>query len=573
MSHTPKLLPALGLVANSSPTLRHDPELTSVSIFMRLLRSFAALARALPDDPRLLAFLGSLPHLSSQAGTGSARRVLVQCVGDPYFLGLFSSGLAALAQRQSIRCDLFVLRSIDAAVGVGPKTWVRRSFLHSGWFAQQWVRVYKHLMNVRVGYRSVSWSHPWGDLRALVQAWAVWRRRPDGIALEELRAHGVLIGDLVIDTYLRFRPAATIDVSDWFLLYVLWQAFRDAHRARRYFQRQRPALYLTSFCSYVQHGVAARTALLHGTPVICFGNLQQLGKQLRPDDPYQTKNPVHYRENFLRRPDRDTVIAQARKQLESRLGGGIDPATAYMVTSAYADDGTQPDPEVEGAVVVFLHDFFDSPHIYADLVFPDFWTWACCTIDTLLATGRPFAVKVHPNQVAESVSVIEQLKARYPTVRFIAPTIPNTRLAAAGMKAAITVYGTVVHELAYLGVPSIACARHPHVAFDFCTTARNRSEYVALLNQAHDLSFADPEAMRQQVLEFYAMHNLEGDAEDWATHAALTSYWRTCLDARSDANALAKNLHTLTERPGFVRFVDRLESLVLHGPDNTEART
>lgn len=549
--------------------LRRVPEYAGISNFMKVLRSLAALTCALPRDLRLRAFLERLPRLEGQTDREPTRRVLVQCVGDPYFLGLFSGALAALARRQSIRCDLFVLRSIDAAVGVGLKTWVHRSFLHSVWFAQQWVRVYRYLINARVGYRSVSWGQPWSDLCALIQAWEVWRRRPDGSSLEGVRAHGVLIGDLVIDTYIRFRPAATVERNDWFLLYVLWQAFRDVRRARSYFKRRRPTLYLTSFSSYVQHGVAVRSALLQGIPVICFGNLQQLGKQLSLQDPYQTKNPVHYRDRFLRRPDQEAAIVHARAQLEGRLRGGIDPATAYMATSAYADDGTEPAPDVDGAVIVFLHDFFDSPHIYADLVFPDFWTWACCTIDTLLATGKPFAVKAHPNQVAESVSVTEQIRARYPAVRFIAPTVPNTRLAAAGMRAAVTVYGSVAAELAYLGVPSIACARHPHVAFDFCTTARTRDEYVALLERAHDMSFTDIASTRRQVLEFYAMHNLEGGPDDWATSAALTGYWRRCLDPQSDADTLERALQTLIASPGFARLVDRLESLILHGTDNT----
>lgn len=542
---------------------------------MGLLTSLGALLRRWPDAPRVMGLLETLPRPlpPSAHHEATSHQVLVQCVGDPYFLGLFASCVAELSRRHPISTELFVLRSIDAATGVEPKSWLRRSFPYSGWFARQWIGTYRYLMGARVGYRSVSWSDPWGDLCALAQAWSVWRARPDASTLEALQAHGVQIGDLVIDTYLRFRPAPTLKSNDHFLLYVLWQAFRDASRASRYFQRRRPALYLTSFGTYVQHGIAARTALLHGTPVICFGNLQQLGKQLLPDDPFQTKNPLHYREHFLQRPDRDTVIEKARQQLETRLGGGIDAATAYMAKSAYVDDGSDPVPDVAGAVVVFLHDFFDSPHVYADLVFPDFWTWACCTIDTLLLCGRPFVVKPHPNQVAESVSVIERLQARYPTVRFIAPSIPNTRLVISGMKAAVTVYGTVVHELAYLGVPSIACARHPHVAFDFCATADSRLQYVELLGRAHDMSFADPEAMRQQVLEFYAMHNLEGDHDEWAARAALTGYWRSCLDPLSGVDGMESSLHTLTASTGFGRLVDRLESLVLHGKNNTEART
>lgn len=537
---------------------------------MRLFRSIAALVRELPADARLTELLEQLPKVRSAQESTPSRRVLVQCVGDPYFLGLFSSSIAELSKRQALCCDLFVLRSVDAAIGTASRSWVRRAYPHSGWIAQQWVRVYRRLMGARVGYRSVSWAHPWMDLKALMRAWIIWRKRPDAWALESLHAEGVRIGDLVIDTYLRFRPAATIEPGDSFLLYVLWQAFRDAGRATRYFKRHRPALYLSSFTSYVQHGIAARIALRMGTPVVSFGNLQQMGKELRRDDYYQTKNPMSYRDDFVRVSDPHERLDQARQQLEARLNGGIDAATIYMARSAYASQGGAEDQEVDGMVIVFMHDFFDSPHIYADLVFPDFWLWACCTIDTLLATARPFAVKPHPNQVADSAIVIERLKQRYPTVKFLDPGISNAALVAGGMRAAVTVYGTVVHELAYMGIPSIACARHPHAAFDFCTTARNRDEYVMLLHKAHDMYFSDPQEMRRQVLVFYAMHNLEGDEGDQATRTALVEYWRSCTTVDTDANAVARRLDDLRLSAGFQRHVDRLERLLLCGADTIE---
>ena len=139
------------------------------------------------------------------------------------------------------------------------------------------------------------------------------------------------------------------------------------------------------------------------------------------------------------------------------------------------------------------------------------------------------------------------------------------------MTAAVPGSGTVVHELAYLGVPSIACARHPHVAFDFCSTAKSREHYVALLKAAHDMRFTHPEDMRQQVLAFYAMHNLEGDERDVAAVGNLVAYWRACLDRNADARTLATGLEQLTTSPGFARLVDRLESLVVQPRDGTEA--
>jgi hypothetical protein len=423
-------------------------------------------------------------------------------------------------------------------------------------------------MAASVGYRSVSWAHPWLDCRAFVRALRLWRGLSDAAGLEALVVDDILVGDVVIDTYLRFRPAAQIDVRDPFLGYVIWQAIRDVARARRYFARTRPDLYLTSFATYVQHGIAARVAISHDVPVVAFGNLQELGKQLTAADPFQTKNPLGYREAVLRRPDIEAAVDEARRQLEGRLSGGVDLATAYMAASAYSTAAECPD--VSGAVVIFLHDFFDSPHIYADLVFSDFWSWACATLDVMTSTGRKFFVKPHPNQVAESAAVLGELKAKYPSVEFLPPGVSNAQLAAGGMRAAVTVYGTVAHEVAYLGVPAIACARHPHVAFDFCVTARTRKEYVDLLLRAHEMRFDRPDVMKRQVLEFYVAHNLDGDEHDLAGRTALVAYWRECLRPQASGGELLDVLDRLCAGVSFQRLVQRLDLLMINAENGEQ---
>src|SRR5262249_4742192 len=151
-------------------------------------------------------------------------------------------------------------------------------------------------------------------------------------------------------------------------------------------------------------------------------------------------------------------LKEAQQQLEVRLGGGIDPATSYMRVSAYAAT-SEPLPDVAGAVVVFLHDFYDSPHVYDRLVFPDFWTWVCFTIETLQQAGRKFLLKPHPNQVAPDGNALGTLTARYPGLSVLSSRISNRQLVEAGMICGVTVYGTVGHELAYMGVPCISCAK------------------------------------------------------------------------------------------------------------------
>ena len=72
----------------------------------------------------------------------------------------------------------------------------------------------------------------------------------------------------------------------------------------------------------------------------------------------------------------------AEAQLKHRLSGGIDDAMAYMKNSAYTYTDAKI-PNVKGSVVIFLDDFYDSPHVYDELIFQDFWSWVCFTIGTL----------------------------------------------------------------------------------------------------------------------------------------------------------------------------------------------
>ena len=525
---------------------------------MRIWKSLRRLLKSLPDQPMLVELKKLLPapHVPHSSNTGARDVVLMQCVADAYFFSLFAELSAALKQRASFEMSLFALRSVDGAIGRGWRQSLRRCFPVSGLTTRQWLNMYDGI-SCEVGYRSVSWGHPWLDLQAWVKAQRAWRGLRTLADLESITVDGMACGDLIIDTYLRFRPAETPVLEDPFLAGVIWQAYRDVARSRLYFRKVSPRLYITSFSTYVQHGIAVRVALEAGCEVVAFGNLQELGKRLSIHDSYHTRNPGRYKLDFEARTDKQRLLDRAKEQLEVRLSGGIDGATAYMKVSAYAQ-GDVDCPDVEGAVVIFLHDFFDSPHVYPGIIFSDFWQWICFTIRTLRRSGIKFYLKPHPNQVGMNEPVLQRLREAFPFIQFIASAVTNRQLAQGGMRCAVTVYGTVAHEVAYLGVPSIACASHPHLAFSFCHTALTVDEYAQLLSRADTLRFADPAAMRQEVLAFYAMHNLALEDAQLKARDALVDLWRICL--RSDASAveIASQARLLGSSEGFGQLADQL---------------
>ncbi len=533
-----------------------------MSLTKKLIRGLRRLASRLPADPRVAPLLAqrrdraTLAKVDVRSEPLAGRALAVQGVEDPIFHGLLATLAGDLQEAVGVQPWLLQVRSINGAIGTGVVARLARSWPVAALFNAQWRRANADVM-AGVAYRSGGWQSPLSRWRRARAGRALQQRLQRQGGLADLSIDGILVGDLVIDSYLRFRPAATVDLADPFLARLLTQMLRDVALAQAWFASARPALYLSSYSTYIEHGVAVRVALARGIPVRVFGNLVTFGKRLSTNDPFHATNGDPYRDIAESLAEPGPALEKARELLEGRLGGKIDHATSYMRQSAYAPS-SEPVPDgVRGAVVVFLHDFFDSPHIYADLVFDDFWQWICCTIHTLTEASIPFFLKPHPNQIAASVAVLDQLRAQFPALRLLSTRITNRQLVEAGMGAGVTVYGTVGHELAYLGVPVICCARHPHHAFDFCRTAHSVAEYQAMLRQPFELPLSR-ELMRQQALQFYYAHNLHGTTEALSLRTRFGELFKVGNDASAPPDALARSLEALRAEPAWPVFVQEL---------------
>lgn len=532
-------------------------------IVQKLSRWMRFVFGRLPDDPRFFIIRDALAATRSSRAGGCGPRVALQSLEDPFYYGLFGAISQRLSETHGATTDLLVVRSTNSAVGYGVRERIFRSTVFVMIVAGKWARAFMD-NGSRLAYRSASLVHPLGDLLDWFRSRRLWQRQRSNPDISSLHIRGVCVGDLIIDSYLRFRPAPRFDVTDPFVAQLLWQAHRDIRRARAYFGRRQPSLYITSYTTYVEHGVPTRVALQLGIPVRSFGSLIRFGKPVTPADWFHTPDTSTYRSTFETLDSQSIRLAEAQRQLQTRLSGGIDAATRYMRVSAYAAS-SEPLPDVSGAVVIFLHDFYDSPHVYADLVFPDFWTWVCFTIDTLQAAGFKVFAKPHPNQIDLSSEVIQKLRARYPALELLSVRASNAQLAAAGMRCGVTVYGTVAHELAYLGIPTIACARHPHHSFDFCRTARSREEYRQLLSSSGELP-VPVEEMRRQALAFYYMHNLYADADSRLLQDKYLNFWKLCHDADVPPGTLRTGFDELRRAPAFQAGVDRM----LSGPRHAD---
>lgn len=477
----------------------HLPKIRTIALLIRVARENYFLT---PQQKRLHAHFAKAGSVRPPSG---APIVLIQCIEDCFYFSLFTKIAAGMRACGPLRVDQYSVRSLRA----GSSLSLRQFFWNSvgqNWLSDwKWRRLYGAFVD-RTAYCATGWLSPWTTLRLWWAAWRLWQGLKIEDDLVQLKVKEIWIGDLVIDSYIRFKPAPAPILHDPYLLVVIRQALKDIDNATRYFRHNKPALLLTSYTTYIQHGVAVRVAAQHNIPVRAFSNLQDFATEITRDDLWHTRDGKTYRGTFSTLPDGAGKLAVAEKQLNDRIVGKIDAATSYMKTSAYGstNDGAF---AVQGMPVVFLHDFYDSVHVYRWICFHDFWSWICFTIETLKAAGIPFAVKPHPNQVTGSSDVLRQLCAKYPDLTMIPAGVTNDQLVRGGMACAVTVYGTVASEMAFMGVPTISCGDNPHISFNFCHTAQTREEYAELLREYRSLPGTAAER-RQESCMFYYMHNM-----------------------------------------------------------------
>jgi hypothetical protein len=492
-----------------------------------------------------------------------APALTVEAVHETFFFSLFGEIVSSLRQQHSLYVDQLISRSFCYGSAVRLRRFIIARLHYNFLTDWTWIRLYRTYCE-RIAYRSTGFLSPIKAVQIWHQAWMIWRALRSKDDLAALTVRGVAVGDLIIDSYLRFRPTPSINLKDAYLLVVIRQALKDVEKAFDYFGKQKPKVYLTTYTTYVQHGVPARVAMLLGVSVISFSNAQSFAKFLSSKEPYQTKTPKGYRKKFAGLPNQREKMAAADAALGSRIGGEIDATIFSTTTSPYLVQ-TKEVPDVQGAYTIFLHDFYDSVHIYSWIVFHDFWEWICFTIDTLSAANIPFLLKPHPNQTSETGLHLDRLRKIYPGLKFVPAGVTNKQLVEAGLACAVTVYGTIAAEMAYMGVPTVACGENPHVEFDFCRTARTKDEYRTFLIEARNLS-ADRAAMREQVCAFFYMHNLNMEPAECSLRdklvAAITYLWFP--KETPTVEGFEARMRAMTGDPGFVRFLQKV-SVALTG--------
>lgn len=324
---------------------------------------------------------------------------------------------------------------------------------------------------------------------------------------------GINVGELIYDTYLRFRAKPTIDLNDDCLYDIIDYSFNLSQKWDDFLSENKIDTLLIPYTSYFHWGIPSKLAVKNNVQTLTFGSLGYILQQTTFEYPYHSKNFNYYRLIFEKLSNKSEKLKLAEQYLNNRLDGVIDNSISYMKKSSFKDDKNSASIALtnEKCAVIFLHCFFDSPHIYGSALFPDFHEWIQHVLD--IASQVPttdFIVKPHPNGLPDNDLIVSELEKKYKAFKniiFIPKEISNKQLIAMQPKAVFTVYGTVAHEFAFLGFPVIASGKNPHSKYDFIYEPTSIDELDKLIREVGAYGLPG-KYLKEDILEFYYMHYL-----------------------------------------------------------------
>jgi len=325
--------------------------------------------------------------------------------------------------------------------------------------------------------------------------------------IEAITINGTFVGDLFYDTFLRSYRKPTInkeqiDFQEFLLnaigLFLCWEDFLDNNDV---------CAINVSHCVYT-NAIPLRLAVRRNIPVY-QANATYI--YLLDQKHLFAYNDFHFFPEYFAALPKDIQVAgvnEAKGRLRRRFGGEVGVDMGYSTKSAYGASRhtrlLRESPRKK--ILIATHCFFDSPHAYGDIIFPDFYEWLDFLGKITEETDYDWYIKTHPDYRQGTMEIVESFIGKYPKFTLLPADASHHQIIADGIDFALTVHGTIGFEYAALGIPVINVSQNnPHIAYDFNLHATDTEDYRRILKELNSLDF---KIDNQQIYEYYFMRHV-----------------------------------------------------------------
>ena len=333
----------------------------------------------------------------------------------------------------------------------------------------------------------------------------------------KINLHGINFGSLIYDTYLRFGKSPTVNLEDPFLKKIILNFIRVGNNFNFFLVKNKnniEALY-TMYTSYIHHGLFVRYCIKYKIPVFSLIQSRHIGvriKQITREDNY-SHLPLFldYKKEFKMLKKKSHRLNQAKKELDSRFYGKIDKALFYVKNKNFSykkNNFKKYSKKYQNLTgVVFLHDYFDSPHNFDFKAFPDYYEWTIYTLNLIRKYKLNIGIKPHPNAMVDSKKVYYEIRNNYKDLVWIDEQTNNlVFFLNKNFKFGITCNGTIIQELCYFKKIPIFLSSESMLPYLNYKIPINKNDYKLKILDYNKLYL--PKNIKRYVLQSFYLSNL-----------------------------------------------------------------
>jgi len=323
---------------------------------------------------------------------------------------------------------------------------------------------------------------------------------------ENLKCKNLKIGDLFYDSYLMESKQATIDLKSKNFYNTISRYLLNFYFWIEYFKENKIKAVISSHSVY---NLAVPLRIAISKNILAFqANIHHTYK-LNKKNIFGYKDFKYYRSKFksFSTKEKSQAYKKAKEQIHKRFAGEVGVDMAYSSKSAFSNktDESVIQKTKNKKIIILSHCFFDSPHVYGNNLFPDFYEWLKFLGACAETTRFDWYLKTHPDYLPGTLEILNEVLKKYPRIKLLPPSTSHHSIINGGIDVALTVYGTVGFEYPLLGVQVInASKNNPHINYKFNFHPKNIKEYKKLiLAKQNKLKIT-----KSSIYEFYYMNNI-----------------------------------------------------------------
>lgn len=329
-----------------------------------------------------------------------------------------------------------------------------------------------------------------------------------------IKINNLRIGEFIYDQYLRQFDKITIDYKSKEFRLALAESINKFLFWDDCFSNHDIKSLVVTHTTYLT-GMIVQIAIDKKIPVYCVGNNVSVYLNKKFNRKYTGYNSYINVFNGFPKKNQKKYILIAKKKLLERFQGKKDIRLLQNTHSDVAFGKSQnkihdlnKDSKVK--ILVAAHCFTDSPHVFGDNLFVDFYEWVDYLGRVSEKTNYSWYIKLHPSHYDGNLKHFNKFKKKYKRLNILPKNINHNDLIAHGIDCVLTVFGTIGHEYPLFGIPVVnASVNNPHNKYDFNHTPNNLKEYNNILLNLHKIGkLKMNKKIKNDMYKFFYLYSL-----------------------------------------------------------------